>query len=108
MKRVFVLVGLLFLMGCQPTAKLDDFQIGMPLCEVQSLTTLEKIRENQDSVTYRCKLETGIGSMLKYGSIFAGHEPYKFTFDKKTDSLTEVEFDQSTANIRHMKTASQR
>lgn len=103
MKKYLILTALLFLMGCQQGTKLDDFQIGMPLSEAQSLTTLNKIRENQDFVEYRCKLETGVDSMIKYGSLFSGNEPYILTFDKRNGLLTEIVFDEITANIRKLK-----
>lgn len=84
----------LFSFGCQQKTKLDNLRIGMSLSEIQGLTKLEKVAENQDTTMYRCWVDGGLNAMRKYGSVFAGSEPYLLTFDNDL-KLTRVLFDNS-------------
>lgn len=90
---MLLVVLLVFVGGCQQSVKLDNLNIGMPLADVQSMTQLEKVAEDQDNVVYRCWVEGGVKSMLRNGSVLAGNEPYLLKFTKKDSKLVEMKFD---------------
>lgn len=92
---ILISVGLLFVLGCASTPKMQDVKLGMTYLEVAALSgkPMKKLSENSEYIQYCCFVDGGLETALSNHSLLKPCDPYILTFDKKTDKLIDITLD---------------